>query len=236
MSTKLMTIEEAAAHLGVSQRSVRKFISDGFLSTTRQPGSRRKWLQPLEVEELRKDRLNFKLGSRLTRKEFFRLRARVTQLEGQMEVVLRMLDAKSNPLNMDKDYASTLYEACVAQLHRGGWTADEISPWTQVFLRISEEDFRTVRDAGDDPKPWKPFLRLCTAMSAHIVRMEEYAVSLELQKMHRELAEGRRRLRVSAMVYAELYSSDLDRMLREVSAPSTQSMGDMFEHVLRKTG
>jgi hypothetical protein len=234
MSSELLTIEAAAAHLGVSERTVRKFISDGFLSTRREAGSRRKWLLPVEVEELRVDRVDFREGSRLTRREFMKVRSRVRQLESQMEVVLRMLDAKSNPLKMGLDYAKKLHAACLSQIQKGEWTQTEISSWIQVFLRLSEEDLKTLRDATDDVKPWVPYLRLCLSMTARIVSMEEYETSLDLQDLHREMAEARRRLRVSAMCYSDLYSYDLDPMLTRLGSLES-SVQDTLSHVLRKS-
>jgi excisionase family DNA binding protein len=233
MSTDLLTIEEAAKHLGVSDRTVRKFIADGYLSTKRDTGSRRKWLLPAEVEELRKDRIDFREGARLTRKEFMKLRARLQRLEGHMEVVLRMLDSKSEPLRMDRAYAKSLHEACLGQLQRAKWDESELSSWSQIFLRVTEEDFKSLRDATEDPKPWVPFLRLCLAMTASVVANDRYATSMDLQGVHRELAEARRRMRVSAMCYADLYDGTLDSSLRRLE-PVDGSSTDLLKHVLRK--
>ena len=233
MSVELMAIEGAAKHLGVSDRTVRKFIADGFLSTRKVTGSRRKWLVPMEVEELRKDRIDFREGSRLTRKEFMRARARITKLEGQMQVVLRMLDAKSDPLGMGLSYAKDLHRACLGQLQLASWDPAEIQNWVQVFLRISEEDFKTLREATEDPKPWVPYLRLCMAMTASLVGNDRYSTSLEMLDLHRELAEGRRRLRVSAVCYSDLYSLDMDASLVRLGALDSSAV-DVLKQVLRK--
>ena len=55
--------------------------------------------------------------------------------------------------------------------------------------------------------PWTPFLRLCVAMIVHVQARDDYKTSIDVQLLHRRLTEGRRRLRVAALCYADLYES-----------------------------
>jgi excisionase family DNA binding protein len=147
MATGHMTIEEAARHLGVTDRTVRGYISQGLLGTHKVKGSKRKWLAPDEVEELRLDRLE------------------VGRLDG----------------------------------------------------------------AVDDPKPWVPFLKLCLRMSQFLVEQPSYKTSVELQGLHREMNEGRRRLRISALCFMDLHSYDMDAAIRRAQlADSPRSVQDVL--------
>jgi len=154
-----------------------------------------------------------------------------------MEAISRILDARNEPLRMSQDYAKELYEVCERHLHNTSWSAAELRPWVDVFLRMDEEDMAVLLAATEDPKPWKPFLRLCMSMTAYVVSHNDYPTSIELQTIHKQLSEGRRRLRVSAMCYADLYSTDMDRDLRRAAlldAPA--SMADGVEEIVRRKG
>jgi len=236
MSTQLITIEEAATHLGVSDRTVRTYIAQNLLSTRTRPGSRRKWLNPLEVEELRTDLIDGN-DKRITSKDLAKLRGRVRRLEAELDVVLRMLDARAEPLGITVVHAEAFYSACVAELKRTGWELPEIENWVDVFMRISEDDFKVMLDHTGDARPWVPFLRLCISMTAFLSTNSEYTTNVEMQSLHRQLAEARRRLRISAMCCADLYSVSLDSEIRRsILADSPRSVQDSLSQVVRNRG
>tara|TARA_Y100000034_G_scaffold135865_1_gene209494 strand:- start:617 stop:1321 length:705 start_codon:yes stop_codon:yes gene_type:complete len=232
MASETMSISEAAAYLKVSDRTIRTYIKNGLLSATRNGRSRQ--LRPTEVEELRIDLQGNGVRSLLSRKELLQLRAEVRRLSSQMEVVLRILDSKSDPLSITEGYARDLHGLCLSQLSTTSWSATEISPWLEIFMRIDERDFEVMEAATADPKPWLPFLRLCVAMTARVVSMEDYSTSISLQSLHKQLAEARRRLRVAALIFSEsrgLSDADLKRYGFAEAAVSTR---DVLESVLRR--
>lgn len=233
MAESLYTIEDAAQHLGVTTKTVRNSIRTGHLTVIKKERDRRKYLDPAEVEELRVARAE---GNRVVvgREEFASLRGQVRRLQSTVEVLLRVLDVKDNPLHVTREYGENLYVLCLEQVRAGAWTEAEIAPWVEIFLRLSEEDLQVIAEVTGDRKPWVPFLRLVTAMSAWVVGNKGYAASLELQSLHKQLAESRRRLRTSAVIFAETFGS-LDPTLdkyREYSIPS--SIGDLIEGILRR--
>ena len=179
MASETMTIPEAAAYLGVTDRTIRTYIKNGLLSATRH--GRSKKLRPIEVEELRVDLQSNNIRTVMGRKEMLQLRAEVRRLSAQMEVVLRVLDTKTEPLSINEGYSKELHGLCLAQLSASTWMPAEIEPWLEIFLRIDEADFEVMAHATDDPKPWLPFLRLCVAMTARVVSIDSYATSVDLQ-------------------------------------------------------
>lgn len=227
MAEKGMLLKDAAAHLGVSERTVREYCKKGFLTFFRKRGDRRHWLLPLEVEEFRRDRDEAEGKSLITKKAFLEMRAEVRRLRAELDVVLRILDAKANPLRMGPTYAAELFSVCTSQLQSSSWSLAEMEPWVEIFLRVDEEDFRTVAEAVESRRPWKPFLQLCSAMAVAAVTHPSYETSLELQSIHRQLAEGRRRLRVASLIYSEMYASidaDLERYTKGIPGSVTDSL------------
>lgn len=229
-----LTLEEAGQQLDVTERTVREWIKAGFLSSSRRAGSRKTWLKAEEVEQFRQDRETSRNGAVITREEFLRLKTKLRRLESEMQVVLRILDAKDDPLRMTPEYARELFEVCLAQKKVGAWSLTEITPWLEVFLRIDESDFEVMAGAVAISKPWKPFLQLCTSMTAFVVNRPEYETSLELQGLHRQLVEGRRRLRVAALIYSEMFSG-LDADIQTyVLGDSPKSLRDSLTMALLK--
>lgn len=229
-SVEALSYEEAARHLGVSARTVRNYVRSGLL--TARSNGRRKFLPANEVESLRTELQT--IGQPLRRSEVIELRARLLRVEAHVDVLLRILDARMEPLRMGAAYGKELYEAAVGQLRRAKWDLSEIVPWLEVFLRVDEEDFETISKATDDPRPWKTLLRLCLAMSAAIVATPEYSTSLEHQSAHRQLAEGRRRLRIAALCHLELHGSTDQDVRTHLLSDVPLTVRDTIERALRK--
>ena len=235
MSETRMKIEEAARHLGVSHRTVRSYIARSLLTTRRISGDRRKWLDPLEVEELRRDRVE---GTRANTAELKRevvdLRAGLRRVRAELDLVLRILDMNEVPLQLTPDRAVQLYHAAVQELRSTAWTEEELLRWAEIFLRLQEEDFRVVH-AAVGSVPWTPFLRLCVSMIVYAREHKSYTTSLDLQSLHRRLTEARRRLRVSALCYSDLYESREGEAQRELRrAALLDSPDSVREALLRR--
>jgi len=227
-----MKIPEAASILGVTDRTVRNYIKKGLLS--RQRISRSSLLDPIEVEELR---LDFQSEfPTLSRKEFLKLKTTVRRLESHMEVVLRMLDTKMQPLGIGEEYSRELYQLAAQHLtERSSWRAEEIAPWIEIFDRLSENDFMVLCKATDNPKAWLVFLRLNVRMSECVVGDREYATSLELQNLHKLLSEARRRLRISAFIYSEMMGNLEEELNRYGLIEAPKSTAESLFSKLLKT-
>lgn len=233
MTAKRMSLEEAARFLSVSTRTVRAYIKQGFLSVQRERGDRHHWLDPLQVSEFKIDKDECGGRTIFTKRDFTQMRAELRRLRSQMDVVLRVLDAKDDPLRMPPSYASELFKLCVAHTKATNWEVTELRPWVEVFLRLDEEDLRTIADSAEVQKPWKPFLSLCISMTAFVATRKEYETSIELQALHRQLAEGRRRLRVAALIYSEAYSGMDPDIQRYALADSPASSVDSIARILK---
>lgn len=227
-----LSIADSARLLGVSTRTLRTYVKQGFLSTTH--GARNsKWLDPVEVETFGRER-SASVGKVWDRKDFLEMRARLTRLEQEVGVLNRILDTREQPLRMGQAYAKDLHAACGFQLASGVPTKVEIDSWTEIFLRIDEQDFSVIAEATGDRKPWVLYLRLCVSMTAAVVSDAAYMTSLELQSAHKKLAEARRRLRISGLCHLELTGSAEADVRRHILSSNPASVLDSIEAVLKR--
>ncbi len=193
-----MTVAEAARVLGKTERSIRKYIKDGQL--TSQKLSRTPLLDPEEVQEFLKE------GAlpRVSHTEIRQIRAQVRRLESQMSVVMRVLDMQNETLGMTAEYAKGLLDAAHKQLERAA--ADtalaDFENWSMIFGRMDETDLETFCRANNSDS-WKILLRLSSRMVSDVVARDDYKTSLEAQQTHRILADSRRRFRISCFIYLE---------------------------------
>lgn len=223
-----MTVQEAARFLNVTERTIRNYTKKGLLS--KEKSGRETRLRAEEVASLKEDMES--AAPIVTREEILRHRAKIRRLESHMEVVLRMLDAKDAPLGMSIAYSAELYQFACSHLKKSSWEVAEMSPWTEIFDRLSEDDLETISKATDDPHPWRTFLKLCTSMMAFVVAKPEYTTSLDLQGLHRTLASSRRKLRVSAFIYGEMMGA-LAPELEGFAVANSSSSDALFRKILK---
>jgi len=225
----MMTLQDAARFLSVTDRTVRNYIKKGLLSKEKK--GRSVYLRPEEVQDLKEDMDS--ASPVVSRQELIRLRSKVRRLESHMEVVLRILDAKDAALGLSPSYSSELYTFAVAHTKRGAWETTEIAPWVEIFDRLSEDDFVVMAGQTSDIHPWRTFLRLCTMMMGFVVTRPEYAASLELQGLHKILASSRRKLRISAFIYGELAGAVAPELEGQHVGTSTTSDA-LFRKILKR--
>lgn len=232
MSTSRFTLQETARHLGCSERTVRSYSRQGLLTQIRVPGDRRRFYDPAEVEELRAASERGRIA--VSHAEFAAMRAQVRRLQATLDVVLRVLDTRNEPLGVTPDYATELLALALDQLRRGRWAPAEMESWSEVFLRLDETDLGVIATAASDGRAWLPFLRLCTAMAAALPEYADYKTSLDLQALHKKLAEGRRRLRTSAVIYCEMRGASEPELSKFAEYQVPSSVGDLLASMLRK--
>lgn len=232
MSTTRYTVQQAARHLQCSERTVRSYAKQGLLTQLRVSGERRRFYDPAEVEELRLASERGRIS--VSTEEFAMVRAQVRRLQATLDVVLRVLDTREEPLHVTAEYGKELLVLALSQLRQGAWAPAEMESWSEVFLRLDENDLQAVALATEDPRPWLPFLRLCTAMTSVLPSYDEYKTDLGLQSLHKKLAEGRRRLRVSAVIYCEMRGATEPDLARFAEYHVPSSVSDLLSSMLRK--
>lgn len=211
-----ITIDEAARYLNMSTRTISKYISQGLVSYHKKQGSKKKYLDSAEIHDL-------KLAngeSEFSTKKFRELQARVRKLEAQIDVLMRILDTKQLPLGLTEDECVELFTAAEASANER-LTVNHVDAWLPVLLRIDENDLSTIEKNIKTARPWVPFLDLCLSLIVFVTSHKEYNMSLELQASHKELAEARRRLRLSALLYLEAKGPSIEVDKLALGAPDT---------------
>lgn len=211
-----ITIDEAARYLNVSTRTISTYISQGILSYHKKQGSNRKYINTTEIHD-------FKLAKEdgeFSIKKFRELQVRVRKLESQLEVLMRILDAKQLPLRLSDEEADEMFNAaldsCSSEL-----SLDYIDAWLPILMRLDETDLQKIEKVCKTDKPWVPFLDLCISLIVFTLGHKNYNTSLVLQGHHKELSEARRRIRLAALLFVEGRGpkQQIDSLV--IKAPST---------------
>ena len=193
-----ITIDEAARYLNVSTRTISTYISQGILSYHKKQGNNRKYIDTNELHD-------FKLAKEsgeFSTKKFKELQCRVRKLEAQIDVLMRILDTKQMPLGLSTEEVVELHDTAYSCSH-AALSIEYAEAWLPILMRIDENDFSSIEQGLKTDKPWAPFLDLCIGLIVTVSTDKQYGSSLKLQSMHKELAEARRRIRLSALLYIE---------------------------------
>lgn len=193
-----ITIDEAARYLSVTTRTISTYISQGIITYHKKQGSNRKFICIEDLEDLKEATTTGEFSI----KKFRELRARVKRVEANMEVLMKILDTNQLPLGLTEEEATEIFEAAVITL-KSSISVEHVEAWMPLFMRLTEIDFKVIEKSLSTREPWKPFLDLCVSMIVHLVGHKDYSTSLHLQRLHQELSEGRRRLRLAALLLIE---------------------------------
>lgn len=193
-----ITIDEAARYLNVSTRTISNYISQGIITYHKRQGSNRKYIDSSSLHDLKeaKEQDDFSV------KRFKELVVKVKRLEAQLEVVLKILDTKQVPLGINEDSGKELFNTALATSDTT-LSVDHVEAWLPILMSIDEYDLENIQKGTKSDKPWLPFLELAIGMIVFISGNKDYEINLNMQLLHKELMEARRRLRLSALLYIE---------------------------------
>lgn len=153
-------VEDAATFLGVNSRTVRRYISKGYLRS--EYCHRKLMVYKSELLQLKKDEEE-PIPFPINRMSLARLHTRVTTLERHVATLMRILDVRYDPLNLTDAEMLSLYRQA-EHLSLKGWSPYEEEPWSEYFLRMKLEDIEQCSRVSEDPHPWRAFLRLVSTM------------------------------------------------------------------------
>lgn len=214
MGSDFVSPREAAEHLGVTYRTIVNYLKKGVLRKVKVEKGKRVHIPMEDVEALAVD-----MGNNfppLNKKTLFRLLAQVQRLERDVLVLKRMNAIVDAPLRPAPREAMGLYDAAVAALKAGAWRTEEVATWADLFDRMDEIFFDSLK-AQSIEEPWRPFYDLCLAQMHQVSSTETFERDLDLQHLHKRLAEGAKLLRRIILVWIEMGNGDA---LIKFDAPS----------------
>jgi len=191
MGRDFCTVDEAAAILKRSVRSVHSYVRKGALRKTSEGG--RSVLVRADVERLSDSLSNSKPPP--TPSELWDLMAKVRRMEMDLTVLKRMLGVDLDPLRPEPAQCLALYGAAKAAKLASPWKPQEVRLWAGVFPRIDESVLKSVAEASGNRDPWEPFFSLCLEMIRFCAAQENYEQSIEWQEIHKLLLSAKDRLR-----------------------------------------
>jgi hypothetical protein len=187
------TIDEAAALLGRTPKTIRLYIKEGFLRKGLDDSSVRKEdVQSLVIEQ-------DKALPALNKVNFFALLNRVRKLEEDMAVVRRALEIRTEPLRVKKEMALDLYNEAKLSLEKrlNEWNPEEVKTWSSLFDRFDASTFDAM---PDKQRPWEIFYKLCLAMMEYVASRPD----MSEEPLWANLDRGRKNLRDEAILWIEL--------------------------------
>lgn len=215
-SQKYITRLEAAELLGISGRSISRYMDKGLIRFE----YRGKVAYLLEEDVLHLDKGRKDPASTpLNRHTFERMQVEIDALKAQMAVVLRILNLRHMELTLTSAEYKNLYEGA-NQLASEGWPPHIEEQWSDVFLRIRVEDLEKIEPLVGDPHPWRAFLRLATSM--HLRPWDK--------NLREIFAEGRKRLEQVAGMWCVLRgesSKNFDMLSKHHASPFKPTMRRM---------
>ncbi len=172
MGSNYLTIDQAAAILGVNKRSIYRYVNRGVLRS--QYDGHNTLILEEDVRHVKKGRHDA-LSSPVKRDLVVNLQAQIQTLQMQMATVMRILNVRYDPLGFTVPEYLNLYKSA-QELSTNGWAPQHEEIWSEYFVRMTVEDLESLEVASDDKHPWRPFLRLVTTMhlnpyNKHLVEM-----------------------------------------------------------------
>lgn len=161
-SPKFITIPQAAALIGCSERSVFRYTKKGILHWKHE--GRSTLVSEEDVRTLRKGRHDAaSMTSTVKRDIVTKLQIEVQTLKTQMATVMRLLNVRHEPLNFTLPEYKLFYQSA-EQMSTEGWSPHVEEMWAEYFVRVTVEDLEGIERATEDKHPWRPLLRLVTTM------------------------------------------------------------------------
>lgn len=160
MGSKYITVEQAAAILGCSSRSIYRYVSKGLLQTKLE--GRHTFVDEEGIHRIKKGRHDV-LTSPLKKDVISMLLIEVQTLKMQMATVMRILNVRYEPLNFTVPEYLRLYQTA-EQMANEGWAPQSEEMWAEYFVRITVEDLEGLEKATESKHPWIPLLKLATTM------------------------------------------------------------------------
>lgn len=158
----LLSYSAAADFLGVSLRTIHRYLARGILMRVDDKG---KPCIPLVSAESARGRLHngrmptsSALHARLLEGELHELE----QLLGTVETVL---DLENTSLNLSDEEALSLYESVSRFSSVSIWPPDSEATFARIFVQLRAVDIRQIDRLAKTQDSWRPFLELARAMA-----------------------------------------------------------------------
>lgn len=165
MSGKILTKKRAADILGLSERSVYRYMQLGRLRVVYE--GKMSGIPEEEVYKLKQ----VLTGPTPSKLDVSMLLARVLTLENKVAVLERIANVHYEPLNLTLPEYRTLHQMAEVFATQG-WAPHVEEQWADTLVRLKLEDLEKLEEALEDPHPWRAFLKLASSMHLNCYQTE----------------------------------------------------------------
>ncbi len=155
-----MTVEQAAAILNCSSRSIYRYAAKGLLQTKLE--GRHTFVDEEGIHRIKKGRHDV-LVSPLKKDVISMLLVEVQTLKMQMATIMRILNVRYEPLGFTGPEYLRLYQTA-EQMANEGWAPQSEEMWAEYFVRITIDDLDGIERVSESKHPWIPLLKLAATM------------------------------------------------------------------------
>lgn len=154
-----MTKKEAANFLNVTERTITNYICKGYLT------------KELREEDVKQLKLSLNSSIPFNKVSFMNLLLKVEKQEKELEVIKRILNIYSEPLNLNDQTLIAIYNmADIKKIE--SWPEDWAIQWVDFISRLSDKELSRLEQLAHDPHPWIKFYNLCKAILEIVQQLE----------------------------------------------------------------
>jgi hypothetical protein len=229
MGSTFVTVDEAAARLDRTRKTIFEYLKKGFLH--RHLRNNKVMIDRDEVEQLAVE-----LGTdfpAITRHTMFGVLSRLKKLEEQMHVVEATWGLQERPLRPNPNEASGLFRAATDFLCATEWDVQQLETWAGLFNQVDEETLTRVAAAVNETKPWEVFYRLAGRMVEFVDAVPAAKEVLALKALRAKMEMGRKKVREAALLWIEAGRGGVpDHVFKALDTPQE----DLLRRLSRPSG
>lgn len=213
MGRGFYTVAEAALILKKDERTIRDYVKKGYLR-----GERAGRSFSVNEEDVKSMAASGEVPE-FNKTSFMALMARVRSLEEKMSVVQRAMEIRDDPIRPSPEECAGLVSQATKASDYTSWDRKEIQMWSHLFDRMDEVALDAIAKEALSARPWESFYSLCIKMMDYVSTMSKEDWDPEWALLHKQLDEGRKKLRGTILMWIEMTHGYAARSL--ISALST---------------
>jgi hypothetical protein len=192
----ICTIDEAAAKLKKSKRTVHNYARRGLLRKSLEDG-----ISGVLKEDVETMILDASYPA-MNRENWVRMNAEFKRMKEQMLVLTLAAGFNIRPIR-DAGFAGGIFAAAKKALTSSPWKDAEIDLWLNQFKSIDETALKLVMQTSPTANPWVPFFELCRSMLDQVGDEFSRHPTLDMERRFHLLEDARKHLRAIAVVWTE---------------------------------
>lgn len=201
VGSTFLSKKDASVTLGVTERCIYNYIKRGYLRPVKD--GKRVGVRKEDVIEFQ-ECMNSDMPFPVNKITMSRLVGQIRKLQEEMDTVKRMLNLRRRSIDLTGQELSSAY-ASAQYFIANGCPMGISEPWSDFFVRLTEEDLSKMAKEKEDPHPWRVFYKLCNILM-EVAKLNKDKEAEEL------LIVGRANLKTLVSIWTEMVGESPGRM------------------------